>query len=454
MINLEIERALSSLLWSIAQHENSVECTRQSLSSSHAFEPTSVFAHFDRYGINSISSAAIRAFLERNYVPCTELETDMLIRQYDSDRDGQLSFTDLSFLILPSGNEELKNKATSRAPLPVVSLKVQHRLTTLLSKELKYQTAIEDLKQGLFSYNPNLWAAFRKIDPDYKRYATQQDIVNFLEKHGYTMDQNYVNCIFRRTDLDRDGVMSYSEFIETVLPSAAPKRSRPVSPVKTPPVRAPRHLCTRTPLKGCSSELLRFFHYQLALLTQLEAQKLELASKEDFSLSSTFRMFDAADKGYITACDLKSVLTSLYVPTNDHNITLLLCQYAPSQQIDFPTFKSMMLPMFPTDVPQQSRTRTLRVLQSLFCALISTEVAIESLRKSGSSCSPACCLHEAFNSLDIGGDGVLTIEELGVSLRVPFCESLQLLFSRYDKNGDHEVTYSEFLQEVLPKWSL
>ena len=64
-------------------------------------------------------------------------------------------------------------------------------------------------------------------------------------------------------------------------------------------------------------------------------------------------------------------------------------------------------------------------------------------------------MHDAFQTVDKDGNGYLTKNEFARILNenciYPSSEELTQLIDRYDRNKDGRITYSEFMEEMLPK---
>lgn len=71
-----------------------MELSRQTLCENRDFEPYSAFKRIDRLSSGFVSPLDIRDFLDVNRIFATESECRAIVRQYDSDEDGRLLYTD------------------------------------------------------------------------------------------------------------------------------------------------------------------------------------------------------------------------------------------------------------------------------------------------------------------------------------------------------------------------
>ena len=93
MLGYESENRLKNLIAAVGAGEQGLEAARQRLCSLHDFAPHSAFQRFDRDCNSFVSAREILTFLrdQRNYT-VSESETDKLVKFFDSDEDGRLSF--------------------------------------------------------------------------------------------------------------------------------------------------------------------------------------------------------------------------------------------------------------------------------------------------------------------------------------------------------------------------
>ena len=99
MLGYESERRLKALIIAVADGELSLERSRQRLCEIKDMAPRSLFERLDRDANNYISSFEILEYLRQNGVyGVSENECYQLVKFFDSDEDGRLSFQE--YLIL------------------------------------------------------------------------------------------------------------------------------------------------------------------------------------------------------------------------------------------------------------------------------------------------------------------------------------------------------------------
>jgi len=95
MLGYETERRLTSLLGAVKDGEMKIESQRQRLCLIRDFAPYSAFMRIDRDANEFITSFELLNFLRDNReYTVTERECYNLLKFFDSDEDGRLSFSE------------------------------------------------------------------------------------------------------------------------------------------------------------------------------------------------------------------------------------------------------------------------------------------------------------------------------------------------------------------------
>ena len=125
----------------------------------------------DRDGNEAITSFEILNFLRDNRVfTATEQECHRLVKFFDSDEDGRLSFTDFIQIVLPCEDNFLRNVTLDRPSFRVgrfdhLPRDIETYLTDILEKELDLLRRQDSLKRDLeLRYDFSNHAIFRAVD--------------------------------------------------------------------------------------------------------------------------------------------------------------------------------------------------------------------------------------------------------------------------------------------------
>lgn len=221
------------------------------------------------------------------------------------------------------------------------------------------------------------------------------------------------------------------------------------------------------------NDLLSILTEQMNLYKSIEALKVDLALKPDFNLYDAFKIFDVKDKGWIVSGEIEDGLIDLGIKPVRDEVYLLVRHYSPDFKFRFSHFCEIILPQNPDyarllkqrsglGLPLSYKRRpfnpsTMDILADLLKGLLDCEGIAESLRQKVSK-TISFSLHEAFQAIDMTRDGVITPDDFDSFFHayhiVPDRREIEELMSRYDRNRDGVVSYSEFISELTPKSSL
>lgn len=94
--------------------------------------------------------------MKQKYVKTSEREAEMIIREYDADQDGNLSFEEFCQMVLPATNECIRKLALSRNHSHYSyrvrgdgSFEVENSICLLLENELRFVKRREEIKKEL-----------------------------------------------------------------------------------------------------------------------------------------------------------------------------------------------------------------------------------------------------------------------------------------------------------------
>jgi Ca2+-binding EF-hand superfamily protein len=240
MLSDRTEQKLAELLFSLITGEKEVEEARFSLCRNRDFIPSSAFSRLDRIGMGSFSSSDLLAYLSKNQISCSRELAYSIIRQYDLNSDGRLCFAEFSHLVFPSILPCLPCPPDSRHS--TLSLEAEYMFLQLLDLEVRLQRRLETIRKELVDRSDfNLMEGFRSLD---RRIVTRVDmnaVWVFLRRHGFYCVEMDMQHLMNRIDREKDGVVSYIEFVEAVLPGepyvanrSPERRSKNSSPLKKP----------------------------------------------------------------------------------------------------------------------------------------------------------------------------------------------------------------------------
>jgi len=154
----------------------------------------------------------------------TEKDVRNLIGLYDLNDDDKLNYTEFLNLVLPNTSPSLRKIATSRAAYYIdkfdtLPYEAEWALARVLNKEIDFFRKIELLKNDLTTrYDWNTHDAFRIIDIDRLGYITHDTVYLFLKRNNVIASHDDVDAILRRIDEDGIEKITYSTFLDAILP--------------------------------------------------------------------------------------------------------------------------------------------------------------------------------------------------------------------------------------------
>ena len=226
MLSLETERRLAKLLMGTAELEKQVEVVRQVLAEQALFEPYAVFQRLDRQSKGYLSPKDLMNFLRSNKKESQAKPCFFLIKFFDSDMDGKLSYTDFLEMVLPTCAPDLRSLACQRPNYRIakdefLDYDVEYALLRVLEREFSMHSQLEKLRQSLCTrFDFSCQTCFRAIDKRHERYLNYDNLTMFLTKNGMKTEPSDILALIRRIDKKGNGVLTYMEFMEAVMPLA------------------------------------------------------------------------------------------------------------------------------------------------------------------------------------------------------------------------------------------
>ena len=108
MLGHESTRLLKTIMETISEVEIIVEGQRQALCSISNFAPYSAFCRIDRGAQECIDAKAVLEFLRANSAAAGIGDCARLVKFFDSDEDGYLSYADFIQIVLPCDDNMMR----------------------------------------------------------------------------------------------------------------------------------------------------------------------------------------------------------------------------------------------------------------------------------------------------------------------------------------------------------
>lgn len=114
-LSKESQIALKDVLLCISKYENQLEVLRLFLCTNVNFEPYASFQRLDRDEDGFIRPTDFMNFMRENgYMHTTEANFYFIVKFFDSDEDGKLTYPEYLQMVLPCTNHKLRSATTQR----------------------------------------------------------------------------------------------------------------------------------------------------------------------------------------------------------------------------------------------------------------------------------------------------------------------------------------------------
>jgi Ca2+-binding EF-hand superfamily protein len=189
------------------------------------------FQMFDINDIGYVGEFDLEDTLVELGIRPTREEITLLFKHYSSLNNRRLTYSELSKLFSPK-ELEYSRILSNRIPFNVsrierrrvFSADTVYKITRVLKLHLDNENAAESLRHRL-ARRPSfsMHEAFQAVDQDRNGYITFGEFQSLLEQNGIFATAKDVESLMDRYDKDKDGRVSYSEFLEEVTPKSPSK---------------------------------------------------------------------------------------------------------------------------------------------------------------------------------------------------------------------------------------
>lgn len=273
MLESELEVQLSGWLMKIIEGERSVEYLRNRVCDYPDFVPQRVFENLAYRNSGVLIPKDFKDFLGQKSSEFENEDFYLLVRQYSSGLNGRLSFDDFTQLVLPSTKLYTRDLVLKRYVYRE-SKSYEISLKLLIEKELTLQREIENIKAKLKSNSGfSIRKAFLSFDRDEKGYIREADITDFARRFGRYINEEELDCFLRRVDTQDDGIITFEEFLDALLPLNSTSFS---------PQQSPQKSVNRQEIKPSSKEIVKELDLKSEdeKLLQVSANELDQLEEE------------------------------------------------------------------------------------------------------------------------------------------------------------------------------
>ena len=202
--------------------EKFLDSSKIDLVSCSDFNLADNFKFFDKQDLGIINEFELEDTLVDLGVRPLREEINLIFQHFCSSK--KFSFTEFSRLFLPFEPEyqiilDSRVKSPKARSRKRFSEETNYRLGKLLKIHLESEGFCENLRQGITSKPGfSIYDTFKQLDHDQKGFITEKDFQLALDPHSELLTPTDLKTLVLRYDLNNDGKISYSEFLEEITP--------------------------------------------------------------------------------------------------------------------------------------------------------------------------------------------------------------------------------------------
>ena len=230
-LSISEEAELVHIFFQQINLERDLNAAKKDVALCSDFNLLDAFQMFDVNDIGYVGEFDLEDTLVELGIRPTREELILLFKHYSSLNNRRLTYSEFSKLFTPKELEYsriLSNRTAfnvSRAERRrVFSADTSYKVTKVLRLHLDSENVAESLRQRLVRRPSfSMHEAFQAVDKDRNGYITFGEFQSLLEQNGIFATAKDVESLMDRYDKDKDGRVSYSEFLDEVTPKSPKK---------------------------------------------------------------------------------------------------------------------------------------------------------------------------------------------------------------------------------------
>ena len=215
------------------QLENELEDAKNRLALQPDFNVPDAFDLLDRYNLGSLTATELSDSLASNGIYTVSEDVFLFVKRYDRNHDSRLNYAEFQDALMPKSASHATSLQLRRAHYSILraprveyfSSYTRELLWKTLRVHFSVEASAENLRRRLLR-RPGFSAsdAFAAVDQDRNGFITRDEFRSILREYGFYQTETEIAWLLERYDRDRDGRISYSEFVEEILPKSPSRR--------------------------------------------------------------------------------------------------------------------------------------------------------------------------------------------------------------------------------------
>ena len=198
------------------------------------FNSYDAFRVFDIDNLGTITPLDLQHGLADIGVHVTIDDVHLFFEQYDKNRDGRLDERELAAALTP--DDPYYASILARRPSTHRRINIYRKddvfaypttyafknlLRTMISTEGAAEATRQSLQRNPY-FDPSV--AYKMVDLNANGLVSKDEIRYMMESKGHFISDQEARQLARKMDRNRDGVITYSEFVESVRPKSPSRR--------------------------------------------------------------------------------------------------------------------------------------------------------------------------------------------------------------------------------------
>lgn len=210
--------------------ERELETSKQSLSYRHDFNLYDAFKVFDPSNYGNVGVHDLMDGFAAYHVTLGFDEAELIMRRYDNNGDGRLNYTEFISMFLPMDrptSDILQARRANIGHFPrseIFAGVTKDMFASLLRQHINVESYAERIRQRLAS-RPffRQSEAFMALDNRSHNFITKDEFGDMLAHHRFFATENELSTLIDRFDKNKDGRVTYSEFVQEITPHSPSK---------------------------------------------------------------------------------------------------------------------------------------------------------------------------------------------------------------------------------------